>query len=74
MGRTGRARTAAAALHLLLRTRDGHRPERARIEPSTRLVERAGTALPPVPPRGRPTAVPLGGAAPRREVSGPRPR
>ncbi|MFE3930122.1 LacI family DNA-binding transcriptional regulator [Streptomyces sp. YIM B13508] len=68
------AEMAATALHLLLRMREGHRPESTRTELSTRLVERASTAPPPAPPLGRPAAVLLGGAAPWREVSGPRPR
>ncbi|GHH91877.1 LacI family DNA-binding transcriptional regulator [Streptomyces capillispiralis] len=38
---------AATALHLLLRMMDGHRPESTRTELSTRLVERASTAVPP---------------------------
>ncbi|MBX4178546.1 LacI family DNA-binding transcriptional regulator [Streptomyces geysiriensis] len=37
---------AATALRLLLRLRDGHRPESTRTELSTRLVERASTAPP----------------------------
>ncbi|PNV32085.1 LacI family transcriptional regulator [Streptomyces sp. DH-12] len=73
------AEMAATALRLLLRMRDGHRPESTRTELSTRLVERASTAPPPrasalpppPPPPGRPAAVLLGGAAPWREVSGP---
>ncbi|MEV5330956.1 LacI family DNA-binding transcriptional regulator [Streptomyces werraensis] len=68
------AEMAATALHLLLRMRDGHLPESTRTELSTRLVERASTAPPPVPPLGRPAAVLLGGTAPWGEVSGPRPR
>lgn len=68
------AEKAATALHLLLRMRDGNRPESTRTELSTRPAERAGPAPPPVPPHRRPATVLLGGTAPWREVSGPRPR
>ncbi|MFC7988204.1 LacI family DNA-binding transcriptional regulator [Streptomyces pilosus] len=47
------AEMAATALRLLLRMKDGHRPESTRTELSTRLVERASTAPPGSRPGGR---------------------